>query len=88
MVLNHLRFARAPQAIAHFSSVSQSVWRERFPDVRETLVCRKDFGKNYLETSNFAVFAREISENRSEYGFYFEKTNFGNEIDKKKREFR
>ena len=48
----------------------------------------KDFGKNYLGTSNFAVFAREISENRSEYGFYLERIDFGNEIDKKKREFR
>ena len=88
MVLNHLRFARAPQTIAHFSSVSQPVCRERFSDVRETLVCRESFGKNYLGTSNFANFAREISEIRSKDRFYLERTDFGNEIDKKEREFR
>ena len=49
---------------------------------------RKISEKNYLGTSNFAVFAREISEIRSEDRFYLKKTDFGNEIDKIEREFR
>ena len=49
---------------------------------------RKISEKNYLGMSNFAVFVCEISEIRSEDGFFLERTNFGKEIDKKEREFR
>ena len=51
-------------------------------------VRHQDFGKNYLGTSNFADFARGISEIRSEDRFYLERTDFGKEIDKIEREFR
>ena len=65
------------QAIAHYSSVSEPVCRKRFPGVP-----RKISEKNYLGTSNFTVFGREISEIRSEDRFYLERTDFGKEIDK------
>ena len=52
------------------------------------LCAAKNFGKNYSGTSNFAVFAREISEIRSKDHFYLERTDFGKETDKKVREFR
>ena len=79
----HLRFARVPQAIAHYSSVSQPVCRERFPGVPQKLS-----KKNYLGTSNVAVFSCKISKIRNEDRFCLERADFGKEIDKKEREFR
>ena len=50
-------------------------------------VPRKILKKNYLGTSDFSDFAREISKVRSKDCFYLETTNFGKEIDKREREF-
>ena len=50
-------------------------------------VPRKISEKKYLETSNFADFAREISKIRRKNRFYLETTNFGKKIDKIEREF-
>ena len=46
------------------------------------LCATKDFGKNYLGTSNIALFTREICNTGSEDRFYLEKTDFGKEIHK------
>ena len=48
----------------------------------------KDFGKNYLGTSNIAFFIREICTIQSEDRFYLERTDFGKKIHKRDREFR
>ena len=72
-----------------YNSVSQPVcrgtlvYRKRFPGLP-----RKISEKDYLGTSNFAVFLCEINQIRSEDGFFSEGTNFGKKIDKKEREFR
>ena len=52
------------------------------------LCAAKDFGKNYLGTSNVALFTREICKIRSEDSFYLERTDFGKKIDKRECEFR
>ena len=52
------------------------------------LCATKDFGKNYLGTSNIALFTREISNIRSDDHFYLERTDLGEEIYKRDREFR
>ena len=57
-----------------------TVCRERFPGMPQ------DFEKKLFK--DFAVFVCEISEIRSEDGFFLERTNFGKEIVKKEHEFR
>ena len=52
------------------------------------LCATKDFGKNYLGTSNIALFTREICNIRSEDCFYLKRKDFGKEIHKRDREFR
>ena len=52
------------------------------------LCAAKDFGKNYLGTSNIALFTRKICNIRSEDRFYLERTDLGKEIRKRDREFR
>ena len=52
------------------------------------LCAAKDFGKNYLGTSNNALFTREICNTQSKDHFYLKRTDFGKEIDKRDREFR
>ena len=44
-------------------------------------MCRKRFEKNYLETSNIALFTRKICNTRSKDRFYLERTDLGKKID-------
>ena len=44
------------------------------------LCAAKDFGKNYLGTSNIALVTRKICNTRSKDRFYLEKTDLGKEI--------
>ena len=52
------------------------------------LCAAKDFVKNYLGTSNIAVFTREICNIRSKNRFYLERTDLGKKIHKRNRAFR
>ena len=52
------------------------------------LCAAKDFEKNYLGTSNIALFTREICNIQSENRFYLERTDLGKKIHKRDREFR
>ena len=52
------------------------------------LSAAKDFGKNYLGTSNIALFTGEICNIRSKDRFCLERTDLGKEIHKRDHEFK
>ena len=95
----HLRFARVPQAIAHYSLVQKKIeccnvilnYKLHGYYIYmcfSTYVPRKISKKINLGKLNIALLTREICNIRSEDCFYLERTDFGKEIHKRDREVR